>query len=111
MMFLGDNTATNLVLDVVTTAAVNARMESLGFKQIKINRSVGSGGERAAGKGPENTKCGRGVATPREMVRVVEKRERGEVINTAVSKEMSGLMTREQGRHDLGRSLWNVPMA
>src|SRR5215470_14572669 len=43
MMMISDNTATNLVLDVLTTDAVNARMESLGFKQIKIMRKVGSG--------------------------------------------------------------------
>jgi beta-lactamase class A len=111
MMILSDNTATNLVLDVVTTDAVNARMESLGFKQIKINRKVGSGGESAAGKDPENKKFGLGVATPREMVLVMEKLERGEVISPAVSKEMIDLMKREQGRNALGRSLWNVPMA
>src|SRR6185503_13324278 len=48
MMMISDNTATNLVLDVLTTDAVNARMESLGFKQIKIMRKVGSGGESTA---------------------------------------------------------------
>src|SRR2546427_12895925 len=32
MMLVSDNTATNLVLDVLTTDAVNARMESLGIK-------------------------------------------------------------------------------
>jgi beta-lactamase class A len=31
MMILSDNTATNLVLDVLTTDAVNARMESIRF--------------------------------------------------------------------------------
>ena len=111
MMILSDNTATNLVLDVLTTDAVNARMESLGFKQIKINRKVGSGGESTAGKDPENKKFGLGVATPREMVLVMEKLERGEVINAAVSKEMIELMKREQGRNALGRAQWNVPMA
>src|SRR2546427_714252 len=48
MMVVSDNTATNLVLDFVTTDAVNARMESLSFKQIRILRRVGSGGERQA---------------------------------------------------------------
>src|SRR2546423_14545804 len=72
MMILSDNTATNLVLDVLTTDAVNARMESLGFKQIKIMRKVGSGGESMAGKDPENKKYGLGFATPREMVLVME---------------------------------------
>lgn len=111
MMVLSDNTATNLVLDVVTTDAVNARMESLGFKNIKINRKVGSGGESAAGKDPENKKFGLGVATPREMVLVMEKLERGEIVSAAVSKEMIELMKREQGRNAIGRSLWTVPMA
>jgi len=111
MMILSDNTATNLVLDVLTTDAVNARMESLGFKQIKIMRKVGSGGESVAGKDPENKKYGLGMATPREMVLVMEKLERGEVISAAASKEMIDLMKREQGRNAIGRSLWDVPMA
>jgi len=111
MMILSDNTATNLVLDVLTTDAVNARMESLGFKQIKINRKVGSGGESTAGKDPENKKFGLGVTTPREMVLIIEKLERGEIINPTVSKEMIDLMKREQGRNAIGRSLWNVEMA
>lgn len=111
MMILSDNTATNLVLDVLTTDAVNARMESLGFKNIKIMRRIGSGGESSAGKDPENKKYGLGMATPREMVLVMEKLERGEVISAAASKEMIDLMKREQGRNAIGRSLWNVPMA
>jgi beta-lactamase class A len=111
MMILSDNTATNLVLDVLTTDAVNARMESLGFKQIKINRKVGTGGESTAGKDPENKKFGLGVTTPREMVLIMEKLERGEIINPTVSKEMIDLMKREQGRNAIGRSLWNVEMA
>jgi beta-lactamase class A len=96
---------------VLTTDAVNARMESLGFKQIKINRKVGSGGESQAGKDPENKKFGLGVATPREMVLVMEKLERGEIISAAASKEMIELMKREQGRNAIGRSMWNVDMA
>src|ERR1051325_7729584 len=111
MMLVSDNTATNLVLDVLTTDAVNARMVSLGFKQIKIMRKVGSGGESAAGKDPENKKYGLGMATPREMVLVLEKLERGEIVSPAVSKEMIDLMKREQGRNAIGRSLWDVEMA
>jgi len=111
MMILSDNTATNLVLDVLTTDAVNARMESLGFKNIKIMRKVGSGGESMAGKDPENKKYGLGMSTMREMVQVMEKLERGEIISPAVSKEMIELMKREQGRNAIGRSLWDLDMA
>jgi beta-lactamase class A len=111
MMLISDNTATNLVLEVLTTDAVNARMESLGLNQIKIMRKVGSGGESKAGKDPDNKRFGLGMATPREMVLLLEKLERGEVINSAASKEMIDLMKREQGRYAIGRSLWDVPIA
>src|SRR6266850_8296987 len=111
MMILSDNTATNLVLDVLTTDAVNARMESLGFKQIKIMRKVGSGGDSMAGKDPDNKKFGLGFSTSREMVMLMEKLERGEVINPATSKEMIELMKREQARYAIGRSLPDVPLA
>src|SRR5882762_11895706 len=33
MMIMSDNTATNLVIDVLTSDAINARMESLGLKE------------------------------------------------------------------------------
>jgi len=111
MMLLSDNTATNLVLDVLTTDAVNARMEALGMKNIKILRKIGSGGDSLAGKDPENKKFGLGFATPREMVLLMEKLERGEVINPSTSKEMIELMKREQGRNAIGRSLPDLPMA
>src|ERR687892_692227 len=71
MMILSDNTATNLVLDVLTTDAVNARMESLGVKNIKIMRRIGSGGESNGGKNPENKRYGLGMAKPRGMVLVM----------------------------------------
>src|SRR5262252_7116111 len=42
MMTLSDNTATNMVLDYLTTDAVNDRMDALGFKRTRIMRRVGS---------------------------------------------------------------------
>ncbi len=111
MMLVSDNTATNLVLDVLTTDAVNARMEALGFKQIKILRKVGSGGDSMAGRDPNNKRFGLGFSTSREMVLLMEKLERGEVINPATSKEMIELMKREQARYAIGRSLADVPLA
>src|SRR6266566_7739784 len=111
MMLVSDNTATNLVLDVLTTDAVNARMESLGIKQIRILRRVGSGGESKEGKEPDNKRFGLGFATPREMVMLMEKLERGEIISPAVSKEMIELMKREQAHYAIGRSMPDLPMA
>jgi beta-lactamase class A len=110
MMVISDNTATNLVLDYLGTDAVNVRMESLGFRQIRILRRVGSGGESKAGKEADNKRFGLGVATPREMVVLMEKLERGEIVSRAASQEMLELMKREQVHFAIGRNL-DVPMA
>ena len=110
MMVVSDNTATNLVLDYLSTDAVNARMDSLGLKQIRILRRVGGGGESTAGKEPDNKRFGLGVATPREMVVLMERLERGEVVSPAASKEMIELMKREQSHYAIGRTM-DVPMA
>jgi hypothetical protein len=51
------------------------------------------------------------MATPREMVLVMERLDRGEIISPAVSKEMIELMKNEQARYAIGRDLWDVPLA
>jgi beta-lactamase class A len=94
MMILSDNTATNLVIDVFGADAVNARMEALGFKETRLMRRVFGGGESAEGKKEESKKFGLGRTTPREMVTLLEKLERGEIINADASKEMLALMKR-----------------
>src|SRR5439155_6321719 len=91
MMLISDNTATNMVLDYLTTDAVNARMDSLGIKQTRIMRRVGSGGESKEGKLEENKRFGLGATTPHEMVQIMEKLDRGEAISQAASKEMLDL--------------------
>ena len=111
MMVVSDNTATNLVLDVLTTDGVNARMEQLGLKQTRLLRKVGSGGTSKAGLDPELKPFGLGVTTPREMVMIVEKLERGEVVSKDASKEMIALMKREQSHDGIGRTLNGVDMA
>ena len=111
MMVLSDNTATNLVIDVLTVDAVNQRMESLGFKETRLMRRVFGGGESAEGKKEENKRFGLGRTTPREMVAILEKLERGEVISKAASKEMIELMKREQGTNGIWRGQSRLPKA
>lgn len=111
MMVLSDNTATNLVIDVLTADAVNARMEALGFKETRLMRRVFGGGVSAEGKKEENKVFGLGRTTPKEMVAIVEKLERGEIVSPAASKEMIDLMKREQGTNGIWRSQWRVPKA
>ncbi len=111
MMLLSDNTATNLVIDAVTADAVNARMASLGLSDTRLMRRVFGGGVSEEGKRPENARYGLGRSSPREMITLLEKLERGEVVNAEASKEMIELLKRERGQDAIGRSLWRVPKA
>ena len=111
MMEISDNTATNLVLDYLGTDAVNSRMNSLGFKDTRIMRRVGGGGESKEGKEPDNKRFGLGATTPHEMVQILEKLDVGEVVNKTASKEMIDLMKREQVRFAIGRTIPDIPMA
>jgi beta-lactamase class A len=112
MMVLSDNTATNMVLDYLTTDAVNERMNSLGFRATRIMRRVGRGGESKEGKSGDNLKrFGLGATTTHEMVQIMEKLEGGEIVSKEASKQMLDLMKREQGRNSIGRDMPGVPMA
>lgn len=111
MIILSDNTATNLVLDVITTDAVNTRMDRLGFNQTRLLRKLGGGGVSKAGQNPENARFGLGVTTPREMVLLLEKLERGEIVSRKASAEMINVLKRQQYHEGIGRTLRGVEMA
>ena len=105
MMLLSDNTATNMVLDYLGTDSVNERMNSLGFKSTRLMRRVGSGGETKEGKLAESKPFGLGATTPHEMVDILTRLDKGEIINPTASKEMIDLMKREQARFAIGRTI------
>lgn len=111
MMVVSDNTATNLVLDYLGTDAVNSRMNSLGFKDTRIMRRIGGGGESKEGKEPDNKRFGLGATTPHEMVQILEKLDAGDIVSKSASKEMIDLMKREQVRYAIARTIPDVPMA
>jgi beta-lactamase class A len=107
MIVVSDNTATNLLLDRFTADAVNAEMDSLGLKQTRSMRKVLIGkdgaGLSAAGRLEENKRFGLGSTTPHEMVTLVEKMERGQLIDAASSKEMIEILKRQQYKDGIGR--------
>lgn len=111
MIVLSDNTATNMVLDHLTADAVNARMDALGLKETRSLRKVSGGGESVAGKEEANKRFGIGKTTPREMVTLIEKLERGEVVGPVVSKEMIELLKRQQYHDGIFRTHWKLPTA
>lgn len=111
MMVISDNAATNLVLDVVTCDAVNARMDLLGLKNTRSLRKVFGGGESKAWADPVLKTFGLGVTTPKEMVTLLEKIENGEIVSKEASGDMIALMKRQQTQNGIGRSLLDVPIA
>lgn len=78
MIVFSDNTATNMVLDVVGIKAVNTRMEKLGFPNTKINAKVFRGSTTSVD--PARTKkYGLGSTTAREMVTLIEQIHAGQL--------------------------------
>ncbi len=119
MIVLSDNTATNLVLDRITADYVNDQMDKLGLKQTRSMRKVrGDGadlkaasGYSKAGRQPENEKYGLGSTTPREMVMLLEKIDRGEVVSKEASQEMIKILKRQQDHNGIARRMGDVPVA
>jgi N-acetylated-alpha-linked acidic dipeptidase len=111
MIVVSDNTATNLVLDELTTDAVNARLAALGFEATRCLRKIGGGGASRAGADPANQAFGIGVTTPREMVTLLERLERGDIVSPDASHEMIELLKRQQYRDGIFRGFKGLPAA
>jgi beta-lactamase class A len=111
MIVVSDNTGANLALDFLTTDAVNARMDSLGLKSTRSLRKISGGGESKAYSDPVNKGFGIGISTPHEMVLLMERLDRGEIISSDASREMIALLKRQQYHQGIGRSLNGVEMA
>lgn len=105
MIVLSDNTATNLVLDKVTTDSVNSFMDTLGLKQTLSFRKVFGGGESKAWSAETDKQFGLGKSSPRDMVRLLEMLEKGEVVSKEASAEMIAILKRQQYKDGIGRGL------
>jgi beta-lactamase class A len=116
MIVLSDNTATNMILERFTADAVNAYLDKLGIRTTRSMRKIRadnqtSPGYSAAGKLPENQKYGLGVSTPRDMVTILEKLDKGEIVNPEASREMLAIMKRCQDSSGIRRRLGGIPIA
>lgn len=115
MIVLSDNTATNMILDRVTADAVNAYLDRIGIQTTRSMRKIlGSGpaqGLSAAGKLPENAKYGIGKSSPLDMVTMLERIERGEIVSADASKEMITVLKRNQDNTGITRRMMSLPIA
>ena len=119
MIVVSDNTATNMVLERFTADAVNAYLDRIGIHTTRALRKVRGDGNQlkeasgfsAAGKMPENEKYGLGVSTPRDMVTILERLERGQLVSPEASREMLGIMKRCRDDSGIRRRLAGVTIA
>lgn len=116
MIVVSDNTATNLILDRIGGDAVNARMAQLELTQTAVMRKIMPGKSAAAGtteegKKPGNEQWGIGRSCPHDMVVILEKLYRGDLISQAASNEMLTVLKRQQYHDGAGRDMNNTVIA
>jgi beta-lactamase class A len=119
MIVLSDNTATNMILERITPDAVNAYLDRIGISTTRSLRKIRGDGAQlkpaagfsAAGKLPENQPYGIGVSTPRDMVAILERIERGGLVSPEASREMLAVLKRCQDSTGIRRRLGDLPVA
>lgn len=87
MTTVSDNTATNLLVGLVGTQRVDARLADYGLKQTLLFRPTFRGGHADVRPDLE-AEFGLGMSTPREMARLMERIARGEAVSPEASAEM-----------------------
>jgi len=111
MIVVSDNTATNLVLDRISTDYVNHMLDRLGLTNTRAMRKVlGSGrtdptGHSKAGLREENKRFGLGSSTSREIVALLDKIEKRSILTSAACDEILALLKRQQDKGGIGRKL------
>ena len=86
MVIVSDNTATNVLIDVLGMNAVTARMNALGLTETKLRRHMID--VAAARRGDEN------VSTPAEIVRLLEAIWKGEGLSASSRQQALALLER-----------------
>jgi beta-lactamase class A len=112
MIVVSDNTATNMILDRIGGDAVNARMGQLGLRQTAVMHKIsGAKFPTAEGKKPGNEKWGIGRSSPQDMVAIMEKLYRGELVSRNASAEMVTVLKRQRDLDGVGRDTPDVVTA
>jgi beta-lactamase class A len=103
MMVFSDNTATNLMIDLLGTRAVNERMAALGLGTTHLYKKIGRPATEPMP--PDQKQFGLGKSTAREMGRLVEWLARCELGAPGLCQKMIWMMRNQQYRGMLPRFL------
>jgi len=85
MISVSDNSATNIIIDRIGMDNVNALLDSLGLAHTRLRRKMMD--LKAAAEGREN------IATPRELMILLEDLYRGKVLNKAMMEDFFKLLS------------------
>lgn len=109
MITISDNTATNLVIDALgkshqeKISAVNDRMRTLGLTNTRLMNKLMSWSTKT--DSPESIRYGVGVSTPEDMVLLLEKMYRGELVDSLTCQRMIEILARQQYNNMIPRFL------
>jgi beta-lactamase class A len=104
MIVLSDNTATNMLVALVSTKSVDDRLAAYGLRQTKLFRPTFRDGR--ADLFPELEKeFGLGMATPREMATLMARIADGSAVSTGASAAMLATLRKQQDRAMIPRLL------
>ena len=106
MITQSDNTATNMVIDVVGIPAVNARIAAMGLKNTYLYKKVFMPPQGPTP--PDQKKFGLGKTTAREMAQVLESIERCDLGDPKLCKQMIGILKNQSVRNMIPRYLETV---
>lgn len=96
-----DNTATNAWIERLGVDRINARMESLGFREIRLLSILPWLEKSVPGPGWEGLRFG--VVTPREVAEWLSRVARGELLDEESSRRMFQYLDRSPSRARLAR--------
>lgn len=103
MILVSDNTATNLLLDLVGMDNVNRTLESLGLKHTRVRRRMMD--TAASWRGEEN------VSTPAEAARIMELLFKGEFVSRKVCDEILTILKKAKTTNLKAGLPSDVPLA
>jgi beta-lactamase class A len=107
MIGVSDNTATNLVLDKIGIGATAKRMEGWGYPNTKIHSKTYH--RETSVYMDRSRKFGLGSTTANEMVALLEKCHRGEIVSPEASKEIVATLRLAQDTERMTRYLVDTP--